>query len=414
MQGDMRGINTRSERLVSTCKGLSAQDAGCSFGKKIVLRLTFCLSPAAAVLIAAAAGWQGAAAEGETRSLSFFHTHTGERTTVTFRRNGQYDEQALQQLNWFLRDWRVNEPAKMDPRLFDILWEVYRESGSREPINIISAYRSPQTNAALRHRSKAVSEHSQHMLGKAMDIRLPDVETGRLRAIAMKMQYGGVGYYPSSAFVHVDTGSVRAWPRMSQDQLARLFPDGKTLHLPSNGKPLAGYEQAKAEILARNSALATQASVSSGPSFGSLMASLFGRRSPAPPVHAEAASEKPTVMAYASPESLPAMQISAPLPPRRPQDLLISDESTPAPADQEQAETTASLPAQSTSPETVISLGFDEKAAVRALFDPRASLLDLGFSNKAEDELSTTHFTGPAVKPLPMLRQAGVDLRERG
>ena len=175
---------------------------------------------------------QDAAAFGETRTLSFFHTHTRESLTVTFRRNGQVDEGALSQLNWFLRDWRVEKPAQMDPRLFDILWEVYRESGSSQPINIISAYRSPETNGALRRRSSGVAEHSQHMLGKAMDIRLPDVETGRLRAIAMKMQYGGVGYYASSAFVHVDTGNVRAWPRMTQQQLVQLFPDGKTLHLP--------------------------------------------------------------------------------------------------------------------------------------------------------------------------------------
>jgi uncharacterized protein YcbK (DUF882 family) len=99
----------------------------------------------------------------------------------------------------------VNEQAKMDPQLFDILWEVYREVGSSEPIHIISAYRSPETNGALRRRSSGVSEHSQHMRGKAMDVRMPDVDTGRLRAVAMRMQYGGVGYYPSSEFVHVDT-----------------------------------------------------------------------------------------------------------------------------------------------------------------------------------------------------------------
>ena len=97
--------------------------------------------------------------------------------TVTFRRDGRYDEQALAQLNWLLRDWRTDEPIKMDPRLFDILWELYREVGSREPVNIISAYRSPDTNGMLRRRSSGVSEHSQHMLGKAMDIRLPDVDT---------------------------------------------------------------------------------------------------------------------------------------------------------------------------------------------------------------------------------------------
>ena len=222
-------------------------------------------------------GTQDAAANGDTRSLSFFHTHTRESTTITFRRNGRYDGEALTQLNWFLRDWRVNEPAKMDPRLFDILWEVYRESGSSQPINIVSAYRSPETNSALRRRSKAVSEHSQHMLGKAMDIRLPDVSTERLREIAMRLQYGGVGYYGSSAFVHLDTGSVRAWPRMSQEQLARLFPDGKTLHLPSNGKPLQGYEVAKAEVLSRNAGLSTQASLGGGPSIGTpARATAFG------------------------------------------------------------------------------------------------------------------------------------------
>ena len=262
------------------------------------------------------AGTQDAAANGDTRSLSFFHTHTRESTTITFRRNGQYDGEALTQLNWFLRDWRVNEPAKMDPRLFDILWEVHRESGSSQPINIISAYRSPETNSALRRRSKAVSEHSQHMLGKAMDIRLPDVSTERLREIAMRLQYGGVGYYGSSAFVHVDTGSVRAWPRMSQEQLARLFPDGKTLHLPSNGKPLQGYELAKAEVLSRNASLATQASLG-GPSIGSLMASLFGGKGTPPPPAGEpapAALEPVAALASASPES--ARLAAAPLPPR--------------------------------------------------------------------------------------------------
>ncbi len=200
---------------------------------------------ASLAFFSAATGTQNAVANGDTRSLTIFHTHTRESVTVTFRRDGRYDDQALSQLNWLLRDWRTDEPIKMDPRLFDILWELYREVGSSEPVNIISAYRSPETNGMLRRRSSGVSEHSQHMLGKAMDIRLPDVDTGRLRAAAMRLQYGGVGYYSSSAFVHIDTGSVRAWPRMTQDQLARLFPDGKTLHLPANGKPLAGYEIAE-------------------------------------------------------------------------------------------------------------------------------------------------------------------------
>lgn len=383
--------------------------------RKPFLRLAFCLAAAASALIAATAGTQDAVANGDTRTLSFFHTHTRESTTVTFRRNGQYDSKALAQLNWFLRDWRVNEPTKMDPRLFDILWEVYREAGSSQPIHIISAYRSPETNGALRRRSKGVSEHSQHMLGKAMDVRLPDVDTGRLRAIAMRMQYGGVGYYPSSEFVHIDTGSVRAWPRMSQEQLARLFPDGKTLHLPANGKPLPGYEQAKAEILARNAALATQASAGGGPSIGGLMAGLFGRKAPAQPTQAPTQAQPPaesapkTVLAYAQPVNVEPEPLPAPLPPPRPQDLPAVADSDAAPAPDEPVRT-ASIPPRSAAPESEPALGYDEKAALRALFSSSDAVLDLGFSSKVKDELSVTHFTGPAVKPLPVLQSAKANL----
>src|SRR3712207_2351882 len=130
----------------------------------------------------------------------------------------------------------------------------------------------------LRRRSRGVSEHSQHMLGKAMDFRLPDVDMARVRAIAMRLQYGGVGYYPGSGFVHLDAGSVRAWPRMTSDQLARLFPDGKTVHLPPSGKPLARYEEARAEILARGGSVNSYASTEEAPPpRRSLWAALFGR-----------------------------------------------------------------------------------------------------------------------------------------
>ncbi|WP_155756361.1 DUF882 domain-containing protein, partial [Streptobacillus moniliformis] len=103
---------------------------------------------------------------------------------------------------------------------------AYRSVGSQEPINVVSAYRSPGTNAMLRRRSRAVAEFSQHMLGKAMDFYLPDVSIDQIRAIGMRMQRGGVGWYPhaGSPFIHLDVGSVRSWPRMSHDQLARLFP----------------------------------------------------------------------------------------------------------------------------------------------------------------------------------------------
>ncbi|MEE1657851.1 DUF882 domain-containing protein [Microvirga sp. CF3062] len=373
------------------------------------LRSIIGLSAAASALLTfASAPMQGAAAFGETRTLSFFHTHTKESLTVTFRRNGRIDEGALSQLNWFLRDWRVEKPAQMDARLFDILWEVYRESGSSQPINIISAYRSPETNGALRRRSSGVAEHSQHMLGKAMDIRLPDVETGRLRAIAMKMQYGGVGYYASSAFVHVDTGSVRAWPRMTQQQLVQLFPDGKTLHLPSNGKPLPGYEMAKAEVLARNGALATQASAGSGPSIGSVLANLFGRKDAQPVPQQPPSQESPvTLVASADPESIATPIAPAPLPPQRPKEIRLASATLP---DQISDAISAILPPPARVPGPEPILGYDEKAAVKALFDPRTAFLDLGFTARSRHELTVTQFTGPAVKPLPIVGQTEAEL----
>ncbi|MGO4573640.1 DUF882 domain-containing protein [Microvirga sp. 2TAF3] len=365
------------------------------------MRLAVCSAAAAVALFAAVAGTQDAIADGETRTLSFFHTHRRDSATITFRKNGRYDEQALSQLNWFLRDWRTDEPAKMDPRLFDILWEVYRESGSRESINIISAYRSPATNSMLRRRSSGVSEHSQHMLGKAMDIRLPDVDTGRLRAIAMKMQYGGVGYYPSSEFVHVDTGSVRAWPRMSQDQLARLFPNGKTLHLPPSGKPLPGYAEAKAEILPRNAALAAQASMGGSP-IGNMMTALLGRKDPPRPAQADQTS-KPVAaqVAPASPVIPDTALALAPIPPNRPKDRLLATGIEPPPARPDRM-IVAAVAARPPVPSIEPILGPDRKASVRALFDPRTAFLDLGFSSQLENDLSTVRFSGPAVKPLPV------------
>ncbi len=403
----MAGIFARSQRSVGGCRTGSVPHKDGLLGGMNASRLALSLLAAGFFLLIVTARTQDAAANGDTRTLTFFHTHTKESATVTFRRNGQYDEQALSQLNWFLRDWRMEKPAQMDPRLFDILWEVYRESGSSQPIHIISAYRSPETNGALRRRSSGVAEHSQHMLGKAMDIRLPDVDTARLRAIAMRMQYGGVGYYSSSAFVHVDTGNVRAWPRMSQQQLAQLFPNGKTVHLPSNGKPLPGYEEAKAEILARNAALASQASAG-GASFGNLLANLFGRRNstPAPQPDAAAPSSE-TVVASADPEVMEEIASRvAPLPPQRPREIMLANALPPEPGALT-AMISAPRPAPLPKPEVI--LGYDEDAAVKALFDPRTAFLDIGFASRSREELSATQFSGPAVKPLPVLEEARVE-----
>jgi uncharacterized protein YcbK (DUF882 family) len=193
---------------------------------------------------------QNAVAEGETRAISLHHTHTNEDITITYKRDGRYDEAALDKLNWFLRDWRQNKVIRMDPQLIDLVWEVQRETGSKQPIWVVCGYRSPETNAMLRRRSSGVARFSQHMLGHAMDFYVPGVRLEELRVIGLRLQRGGVGFYPSSGspFVHMDTGGVRMWPRMSRNELMRVFPDGRTAYLPSDGKPLPGYELALADI----------------------------------------------------------------------------------------------------------------------------------------------------------------------
>ena len=227
------------------------------------------------LLLTGAGTVHDATALNETRTLSFHHTHSDEDLTVTFKRDGRYDEEALKQLNHFLRDWRSQEQTTMDRHLFDILWEVYRDVDGKKPIQIISSYRSPATNAMLRRRSSGVARFSQHMLGHAMDFYIPDVPLEQIRFAGLRLQRGGVGFYPTSGspFVHLDTGSIRHWPRLTHDQLARVFPDGRTVHVPSDGNPLKGYDLARAEIEKRGS---DDASTIGKPS---LFAALFRTRS---------------------------------------------------------------------------------------------------------------------------------------
>ena len=147
----------------------------------------------------------------DERQLSFYHTHTYESLTVTYSREGQYVPSALAELNHFLRDFRTDDVANMDPALFDILFDIQIESGSTGTYQIISAYRSPATNEMLRDKSNGVARNSQHLLSKAVDVRLTDIDTAELRDVALSLQRGGVGYYEESDFVHVDTGRVRRW-----------------------------------------------------------------------------------------------------------------------------------------------------------------------------------------------------------
>ena len=229
------------------------------------------------LLLMGAGSVYDATAQNETRTLSFHHTHSDEDLTVTFKRDGRYDEEALKQLNHYLRDWRSQDQTTMDRHLFDILWEVYRDVDGKKPIQIISAYRSPATNAMLRRRSSGVARFSQHMLGHAMDFFIPDVPLEQIRYAGLRLQRGGVGFYPTSGspFVHLDTGSIRHWPRMTHDQLVRVFPDGRTVHVPSDGNPLPGYQLARADIEKRG----VGDDVGSTKSKPSLFAALFKGKS---------------------------------------------------------------------------------------------------------------------------------------
>lgn len=219
-----------------------------------------------------------AQASAETRTLKLYFIHTKERAEITFKKNGRYQQDGLNKLNRFLRDWRRNEPTNMDPRLFDLVWQVYQTVGGSDYIHVVSAYRSPATNSMLRSRSRGVAKTSQHMLGKAMDWYLPGVKLSTLRVTALKFQAGGVGYYPTSGspFVHTDVGNVRMWPRMSRRELLAVFPDGKTMHIPADGKPLPGYEQAVAAYESRKRSGGSVQVASNSSRSGGRSKTLFG------------------------------------------------------------------------------------------------------------------------------------------
>ena len=224
-----------------------------------------------------------AAAQAETRYLKFYNLHTHEKGAFPYKVNGRYVSSELKKVNYFLRDWRKNQATTMDPQLLDLIWEAYRQSGSNGYINVICGYRSPGTNNMLRSRSRSsgVAQKSQHTLGKALDFYIPGVPLKKMREIGLRMQVGGVGYYPTSGspFVHFDVGRARHWPRMSRSQLLAVFPRGNTVHVPSDGKPLPGYQQALASYKQRRGASQIQVANAGGGSSGgakTLLSFLFG------------------------------------------------------------------------------------------------------------------------------------------
>ncbi len=146
------------------------------------------------------------------RALTFYNTHTGESLTSTYWSEGQYHLESLKEIGWLLRDHRADEAHAMDPKLLDLLHSLQARIGKQDaPFHIISGYRSPQTNAKLRSKSSGVAKKSYHMQGKAIDIRVPGHDIARLRRAAVSLKAGGVGYYPKSNFIHLDTGRPRAW-----------------------------------------------------------------------------------------------------------------------------------------------------------------------------------------------------------
>jgi uncharacterized protein YcbK (DUF882 family) len=147
----------------------------------------------------------------QARSLSFVHTHTGERVSETYFDSNGYALESLGRINHLLRDFRTDEIHAIDVRVLDILHDLQAMTGHEAPYEIISGYRSPKTNAALRRNSTGVAEHSFHMQGRAIDVRLSGYPIGELHRLARTLGRGGVGFYPRSDFVHLDSGPIRFW-----------------------------------------------------------------------------------------------------------------------------------------------------------------------------------------------------------
>jgi len=152
-----------------------------------------------------------AATQPPAHQLAFYHIHTGEKLAVTYREHGTLIPEALAEINRYLRDFRTEQVHDIDVGLLDTLHELFSTFEGRGNFEVISGYRSPQTNAALRHVSTGVAEKSLHIQGRAIDVRLTSAKTSALRDAALALKSGGVGYYAESNFVHVDTGKPRSW-----------------------------------------------------------------------------------------------------------------------------------------------------------------------------------------------------------
>lgn len=172
--------------------------------------LTALALPAAAAAIALPA--LPAEAALPVREISLRHRHTGEQVRrMVYYENGRYVPETMREISHVLRDWRNGQVKAYDPRLLDLLFALQKKLGTREPFDIICGYRSPQTNAMLRRTTRGVARNSLHLKAMAIDLAMPGRSLRAVRDAARQLKMGGVGYYASSGFVHVDTGSIRYW-----------------------------------------------------------------------------------------------------------------------------------------------------------------------------------------------------------
>ena len=325
----------------------------------------------AALTLAAAVAY--AATPSGTRTISFYHIHTQETLTVTYKRDGKFVPEALKQINWLMRDWRQGKAIEMDPNTIDIIWEMHEELGSNEPVSVICGHRNSETNEMLRRTVGGQAKQSQHMTGKAIDIAFPDIPARQLRYSAMIRERGGVGYYPTSAipFVHVDTSRVRHWPNMPRNELALLFPSGHTQHHPAEGGELTPADARAAK--AKGGETATQ------------VAAFFALRD----------GPKPTILvADAGNTTVPTL-VSAPQPVARPQRQSPAPEqrmalAAPIPSPQETQQQDLTLAKQDLAPE---KLGW--QATARPTGPPPAVAVPTAIAN-AEAQVAKSK---PAVAP---------------
>ncbi len=181
-----------------------------NFGPSI-LRSAHQLMPLVVILLALAWISPSPAESEHTRTLKFYNTHTHERVTVMYKKDGHYIPEALEKIAYIVRDHRTGEIHPIDVKLLDFLYDLLAEVGNQGEVHIISGYRSPATNQLLRKRSNGVAKSSLHMQGKALDFRLPGTDTKFLRDTAKAMKRGGVGYYKKTDFIQIDTSRVRSW-----------------------------------------------------------------------------------------------------------------------------------------------------------------------------------------------------------